>query len=120
MIEDSLSTAGAMPTVVQIAAITTTFASRKQAEDCGRRLVDGRLAACVQVEGPMTSVYRWQGSTETATEWRCTCKTSVERQASCVAAIIADHGYAIPQITVAELACSASYAAWVRESVTCA
>lgn len=120
MIEERRSSAAAMPTAVQIVAITTTFASRKQAEDCARRLVDGRLAACVQVEGPMTSVYRWQGAVETSREWRCTCKTSVERQASCVAAIIADHGYSTPQITVAELTCSASYAAWVRESVTCA
>ena len=34
-----------------------------------------RLAACVQVSGPITSTYRWQGKVETSQEWLCTIKT---------------------------------------------
>jgi periplasmic divalent cation tolerance protein len=98
-------------------AITTTFATREAAEACGRRLVEARLAACVQVEGPITSIYRWQGAVETAAEWRCVSKTVADRERECVAAILAGHDYATPQIIVTALAGSAAYVAWVRESV---
>lgn len=102
---------------LDIIAIATTFSSRAAAEACANRLVESRLAACVQVEGPITSFYRWQGAVDTAVEWRCVCKTAAEREAECVAAILASHGYAMPQIAVARLSSSSAYAEWVRESV---
>lgn len=102
----------------ELISITTTFASREAAEACGRRLVELRLAACVQVDGPITSLYRWQGVVETAVEWRCVCKTTDAREAECAAAILAAHDYDIPQIAIARLAGSPAYAAWIRESVT--
>lgn len=102
----------------ELISITTTFSSREAAEACGRRLVELRLAACVQVEGPVTSLYRWRGAVETAVEWRCVCKTTGEREAECVAAILVAHDYDTPQIAVARLAGSPAYAAWIRESVT--
>ena len=101
----------------EIISIATTFSSRAAAEACGRGLVEGRLAACVQVEGPITSMYRWRDAVETAEEWRCVCKTAADRQQACVAAILAVHDYTTPQITVTELSASAAYVAWVRESV---
>lgn len=103
-----------------VISITTTFPTVEAAAACGRRLVELRVAACAQVEGPLTSVYRWQAGVETAVEWRCICKTVPERQAACVAAISDGHAYATPQITIATLVGSADYAAWVRESVSVA
>lgn len=102
----------------ELISITTTFSSREEAEACGRRLVELRLAACVQVEGPITSLYRWRGAIETAVEWRCVCKTTGSCEAECTAAILALHDYDTPQIAIARLAGSPAYAAWVRESVT--
>jgi len=104
-------------TADHVISITTTFPTSAAAEACGRRLVEMRLAACVQVEGPFISIYRWQESIETATEWRCVCKTLAERERACVAAITAGHEYTTPQITVASLVGSPAYAAWIRESV---
>lgn len=104
-------------TTPEILAITTTCASRDAAEALGRRLVEARLAACVQVEGPIESIYRWQGAVETATEWRCLCKTTGAREAACVAAILAAHAYDTPQIAVARVTASPAYAAWVAASV---
>lgn len=100
-----------------VIAIATTFASRESAEACGRTLVEARTAACAQIEGPLTSVYRWQGAVETAAEWRCTCKTTAAREAECIAAIRRLHDYQTPQITVARLGCTSDYAAWVCQSV---
>lgn len=105
-------------TSAHVVSITTTFSTSAAAEVCGRRLVEARLAACVQVEGPVSSIYRWAGTVEVAMEWRCVCKTLPERQAECIAAIRSGHEYAIPQILVATLAGSPDYAAWVRDSLS--
>jgi len=97
--------------------VRTTFGSRADAESCARQLVESRLAACVQVDGPLMSIYRWEEAVETAEEWRCTCKTTCERETDCVAAISMRHAYATPQLTVVRITASAAYAAWVRECV---
>lgn len=97
--------------------IRTTFPSQATAAASAELLVAGRLAACVQVEGPISSTYRWQGAVETAVEWRCTCKTTAARRDDCVAAILSGHAYETPQVTVVSLEASPAYAAWVRESV---
>ena len=49
--------------------VTTTLPDREVAQNLARRLVEERLAACAQVEGPVASVYRWKGAVESATEW---------------------------------------------------
>jgi len=100
-----------------VAEIRTTFATRDAAEACGHRLVAERLAACVQIDGPVSSTYRWQDAVETAAEWRCMCKTTPARAAACVAAIVAQHPYTTPEVLVQESMATPAYAAWVRESV---
>lgn len=100
-----------------IVEIRTTFGGRAAAEACAGRLVEERLAACVQVDGPVRSVYRWRGGVETAEEFRCTCKTSVERAPACVAAIERGHDYETPEIILSRVTATAAYASWVRASV---
>jgi len=97
--------------------IRSTFPDRAAAAACGERLVRERLAACVQVDGPVASVYAWRGSVERAEEWRCICKTTPGRAAACRAAIAATHPYEVPELIEAVVTASAAYAAWVRESV---
>ena len=100
-----------------IVEIRTTFATRQQAVSCAERLVAGRVAACVQIDGPILSTYRWQAAVETGDEWRCTCKTTLGRRDACVEAIVTGHPYETPQVTVVPVEATAAYAAWVRESV---
>lgn len=100
-----------------ITEIRTTFPTRDAAEACANRLVAERLAACVQIDGPVHSTYRWQDAVESAAEWRCTCKTTPARAAACVAAIVAQHPYTTPEVLVQESMATPAYAAWVRESV---
>jgi periplasmic divalent cation tolerance protein len=97
--------------------LRTTFPDRVTAVACAERLVREGLAACVQVDGPVASVYAWRGAVERAEEWRCTCKTSPGRAAACRAAIIAGHPYDVPELIEAVVAGTAAYAAWVRDSV---
>jgi periplasmic divalent cation tolerance protein len=97
--------------------IRTTFGSRDAALACAERLVRDRLAACVQVDGPIISTYSWRGAIERADEWRCVCKTTLAAREACVAAIQAGHPYEIPQVVAAPFEASPAYAAWVAESV---
>jgi periplasmic divalent cation tolerance protein len=97
--------------------IRTTFGTRDAALACGTRLVEAKLAACAQVEGPISSTYAWQGAVERADEWRCVCKTTIAARDECVAALVAGHPYETPQIVVIPAEASAAYAAWVADSV---
>lgn len=100
-----------------IVEIRTTFGSRAEAEACAARLVEGRFAACVQVEGPIRSIYRWRSAVEQAEEYRCTCKTTVDRAAACVEAVRRVHPYENPELIRAVVSAAPDYAAWVRSSV---
>lgn len=109
--------AAPMPDHDAIIEIRTTFQRRADALACAERLVCERFAACVQVDGPITSVYRWEGTVETAEEFRCTCKTSRQRATDCTAAILAAHAYQTPEVIITEARATPAYAAWVRASV---
>jgi len=100
-----------------IVEIRTTFGDRPAAEACAGRLVRERLAACVQIDGPVASTYVWRDAVDTTQEWRCTCKTTPGRAAACRAAIVAGHPYELPEVIEARVNASAGYAAWVHECV---
>ena len=98
--------------------VNTTTATKADAERIATALVERRLAACVQVGGPVTSCYRWQGKIETAEEWLCTAKTTREAYDQVEQAIRELHPYEAPEIiAVPIVAASAGYLAWLRDQV---
>lgn len=77
-----------------------------------------RLAACVHVAGPITSIYRWQGAVEQATEWTCSCKTTPAVATALVARIRGLHPYQVPEILVTPVLDGAlEYFAWIETAV---
>lgn len=98
--------------------VLTTIDSEEAAERISAALVERRLAACVQVAGPVSSTYRWQGEVERAREWTCVAKTTAERYAEVEAAIRELHSYDEPEIVATPIvAGSAGYLAWISESL---
>jgi len=98
--------------------VLTTVGSEEDAERISAALVERRLAACVQVVGPVASRYRWQGEVETAREWQCLAKTEGRRYPEVEAAIRELHPYDEPEIVATSIAAgSAGYLAWVSESL---
>jgi len=96
----------------------TTTASRADARRIARALVRRRLAACVQIVGPIESTYRWQGRVETAREWLCLVKTTQPRYRRLAAAIEALHPYDTPEIVAFPItAGSRRYLDWLAASV---
>lgn len=79
-------------------------------------LVAERLAACVQVLGPMTSTYWWQGSVETAQEHLLLAKSTAERFAAIRDRVRAEHPYDNPEILAVPVTAAARpYAAWLGD-----
>lgn len=96
----------------------TTTGSRADARRIARALVDRRLAACVQILGPVESTYRWQGKVATAREWLCLIKTTQARQGQLIAAIEELHPYDTPEIVSLPISAgSRRYLAWLAASV---
>ncbi|HEY1354756.1 MAG TPA: divalent-cation tolerance protein CutA [Solirubrobacterales bacterium] len=94
--------------------VLTTVGSEEDAKRIADELLDRRLAACVQVVGPIVSVYRWQGEVEEAREWQCLAKTEAELYEEVEAAIRELHAYDEPEIIASPIiAGSAGYLAWV-------
>ena len=78
--------------------IMTTIDTKDGAERIAQALTGKRLAACVQVLGPLTSTYRWEGKIETAQEYLCLIKTRGELYGALEDAIKENHSYETPEI----------------------
>lgn len=95
--------------------LTTTTDSAEAAEELARGIVEARLGACVQVVGPVRSVYRWDGEVRVDQEWQCVVKTTADRLDELTAHITARHSYEVPEIVVTPVvAGSDAYLGWVR------
>lgn len=75
-----------------------TSPDRASAEKIAGLLVEGQLAACVNIVAGVTSIYRWQGKIQSAEEHLLLVKTRRSRYADAEAAIIAAHPYEVPEI----------------------
>jgi len=102
-----------MKTYIQI---STTTETREQARKIARHLVEQKLAACVQISGPMESTYRWKGNVETANEWLCVIKTRPSLFKKVEAAIKKLHPYETPEIIAVPITKgSREYLNWLDE-----
>jgi periplasmic divalent cation tolerance protein len=93
--------------------VLSTHPNREDAMNLGQKLVADKLAACVQVEGPLTSVYVWEGKTETAQEWRMVMKTTERHLKSLETAFHSLHPFKVPQWLVLEAKASSAYHSWL-------
>ena len=98
--------------------VSTTTETKQAAQEIAAALVEQRLAACVQVSGPVESVYRWQGKVQQSQEWLCTAKTRASLFPRVEAAIRELHKYEGPEIVAVPIADgSAAYLAWLGEQL---
>lgn len=102
-----------------ILAVLTTASSRAEADRISVALVESRLAACVQVLGPVASRYRWQGEVETTEEWLCLIKSTSEAYPAVEAMITDLHSYDVAEVVALEVVAGTdAYLAWVaRETI---
>jgi periplasmic divalent cation tolerance protein len=102
--------------VTDVVLVFTTIADDGQTDELARALVEERLAACVNVHGPMTSTYRWKGQIECERERQLVMKTTRERVPALEARLRALHAYDVPEFLVLAVeGGSDAYLGWVRE-----
>jgi len=102
-----------------ILQVQTTTDQQQAALNIAQDLVRNHLAACVQIGGPITSVYRWQGNVETASEWTCTIKTTADLYPAVEQRIRQLHTYEEPEIIAVEIArASPSYVTWLMSQLS--
>lgn len=102
--------------MADIALLYTTWPDDETARAAGRRLVDERLAACMNLLGPITSIYRWQGAIEEAREVAALFKTTAGCAGAAAARIAELHPYATPAIVALRVDAAGTHApfsAWV-------
>jgi len=97
----------------EIRVILSTAPARAAAR-LARRLVDARLAACVNILPGVASIYRWKGRVEKASESLLLIKTTAARASACLTALADAHPYEVPEgLVFAPCSALAPYASWV-------
>lgn len=95
--------------------VFVTAGSESEAETLARVLVEERLAACVNIVGPMRSIYRWEGKLIDDQEWLLVIKTQAERFSAVETRVKALHSYQVPEvIALPILAGAEDYLRWLR------
>lgn len=98
--------------------VMTTTETKEQAMAIARQLVEKKLAACVQIYGPMESIYRWKGEIEMAREFLCLVKTRDDLFAQVETAIKKLHSYETPEIIAVPIVRgSAEYLTWLVDEL---
>ena len=103
---------------MSVVSVYAIFADAEEAERVGRIAVEERLAACVNLLGPIRSIYRWRGAIETAEEMATIFKTTNERADALIARIAGLHSYEVPCVVSWPIdKITSAYANWVEDSV---
>lgn len=96
--------------------IFTTTPTNVEAEDLAKKIVEAKLAACVQVLPPMRSFYFWEGKVQKDAEHLLLIKSLEEKYADLEAFIQANHSYDVPEIVAfCSEKVSASYLSWMND-----
>ncbi len=99
----------AAPVVVLVTAPDVEVARR-----IARALVDGGLAACVNVLPGVASIYRWKGAVEEASEVLLVIKSVRSRLAELETAVARLHPYDVPEFVALDpIHVAAPYLAWL-------
>jgi periplasmic divalent cation tolerance protein len=99
--------------------VLTTVGLMEKAEQIAAKLVERRLAACVNIVGPIRSIYRWKGAIENEQEYLLLIKTTAEQASALSTAFAELHPYELPErVEMAVEGGSAPYLEWLSAQVT--
>jgi len=98
--------------------VLTTIDKKDDAEKIARAMVERKLAACVQIAGPISSIYRWKGNIESAQEWQCWIKSKAVLYEEIQEAIKSIHPYEVPEIIAIPIVTGSSqYLEWLENEM---
>lgn len=98
--------------------VFTTTEKKEDAERIAKSVIEAKLAACVQIMGPIESTYRWKGKIEKSAEWFCFIKSTRKLYPDLEDAIKKEHPYEVPEIIAVPVSGgSADYLEWLKGQV---
>lgn len=99
--------------------VLVTGPDRETLVGLGRTLVEERLAACANVVGNVTSVFRWEGAVEEESEAMALLKTSEPRVDALRRRVLELHPYETPEFVSLRVdAGAADYLGWIEGAVS--
>jgi periplasmic divalent cation tolerance protein len=94
--------------------MTTTAETREVLEPIASELLKRKLAACCQISGPVTSIYRWKEQIESSQEFVCTIKTVATLVHQVTQLVQNMHPYDEPELIVTPIVGgSETYLQWI-------
>ncbi|HUJ21347.1 MAG TPA: divalent-cation tolerance protein CutA [Bryobacteraceae bacterium] len=94
--------------------VLSTASSAEEAGKIARRLVEERVAACVNVLPGLRSFYRWKGNIEDAAEWLLIIKSSRKHFEALRSALEKLHSYEVPEVLALQVTDGAeNYLNWM-------
>lgn len=102
---------------IEVLTITTTVGSLEAARTLARQILADRLAACVQLDPGLSSLYHWKGELCEEPEVRLVIKTLAGCEAGLKALFARHHPYEVPQFLVTAMRAGRAYGEWVRAEV---
>ncbi|MDO8464784.1 MAG: divalent-cation tolerance protein CutA [Gallionella sp.] len=102
-----------------ILLVITNLPDAQAAGQLAQRLIEERVAACVNQLAPCTSTYRWQGSIETAAEVPLLIKTTRTAYPRLEQLIRDVHPYELPEIIAVPVTAGLpAYLDWVTQETS--
>lgn len=97
--------------------VLMTFPNRQCARSLSLKLVEQRLAACVNLIPEVESIYRWEGKVETSTEVLGIAKTRAENFDALKTALAEWHPYETPACVALPISAGLErYLDWIRDN----
>ncbi len=104
--------------MTELIQVTTATDKREDAERISKAIVENRLAACVQISGPVTSIYWWKDNLEETEEWILAMKTRNDLYPKLEQAIRNFHPYEVPEIVAVPISAgSKEYLDWLEKEI---
>jgi len=101
---------------VAAVVVLTTAGSEEEARKIADALIERRLAACVNVVGGVTSVYRWEGTIQRDPEVLMIIKSTEARLEALKNRVAELHSYQVPEIIAVPVSEGwPAYLDWVRK-----
>lgn len=99
--------------------VLVTASSKKEAAKIAKKLIENKLAACVNIIGKVNSLFWWKGAIDTSPEALLVIKSKRSKFSAIVQAVKSAHSYEVPEIIALPIVLGEkNYLRWIDESLS--
>ena len=99
----------------QFLLVITTCPDQQTAHGLANKIIEGRLAACVNILPEVVSIYQWRGERQQGTEHILYIKTEKSRYSELESMITDVHPYELPEVIAVPISNALpGYLSWIK------